>query len=113
MAEANKGFTRKVLKAGDGKTKPKKGDKVTVHYVGTLLNGKVFDSSRAKGRPFQFNIGLGQVIKGWDEGVALMSVGERCELTCSPEYAYGKQEIAGLIPANSTLKFDVELIKIN
>ena len=99
---------------GDGKTFPKKGDRVTVHYTGTLTSGKKFDSSKDRGKPFVFNIGKGEVIKGWDEGVARMSVGQVAKLTCSPDYAYGSQDVGdGLIPANSTLLFEVELLQIN
>lgn len=83
---------------------------MTVHYTGTLENGSVFDSSRNKGRPFQFKLGLGQVIKGWDEGVAQLSKGQRATLKCSPDYAYGSSGAGGVIPPNATLNFDVELI---
>lgn len=102
-----------IIHPGDGATFPKKGQTVTVHYTGTLLDGKKFDSSRDRGQKFQFKIGVGQVIKGWDEGVALMSVGERAKLTCSPDYAYGAAGAAGVIPPNATLIFDVELFSIN
>lgn len=96
-----------MLKQGDGKTFPKTGQKVSVHYTGTLLDGKKFDSSYDRKKPFEFTIGIGQVIKGWDQGVAGMSVGEKAILTCPPDYAYGKQAVGNLIPANSTLKFEV------
>ncbi|KAF5399635.1 hypothetical protein EG68_12401 [Paragonimus skrjabini miyazakii] len=99
-------------KPGDGKTFPKKGQTVIVHYTGTLANGKKFDSSRDRNKPFEFKIGRGQVIKGWDEGVAQMSVGEKAYLTCTPDYAYGSKGCPGAIPPDATLKFDVELIAI-
>ena len=103
-------FEVKTIKEGDGVNRPKPGNRVTVHYTGTLTNGKKFDSSRDRNSPFTFNLGKGEVIKGWDEGVAKMSLGERAEITCPPDYAYGKQAVGGIIPANSTLMFDVELI---
>jgi FK506-binding protein 1 len=77
-----------------------------------LLDGTKFDSSRDRNKPFEFKIGFGQVIRCWDEGVASMTVGERAKLTCSPEYAYGKEGIKGVIPADATLVFDVELIAL-
>jgi FK506-binding protein 1 len=97
---------------GDGRTFPKNGQTVVVHYTGTFTNGKKFDSSRDRGSPFKFKIGQGQVIKGWDEGVAQLSVGQRAKLTCSPDYAYGARGHPGVIPPNSTLIFDVELIRV-
>jgi len=97
---------------GDGCNYPRQGQTVVVHYTGTLKDGKKFDSSRDRGKPFKFVIGEGQVIKGWDEGVAKMSVGERAILTCSPDYAYGSKGHPGVIPPNSVLIFDVELIKL-
>lgn len=78
-----------------------------LQYVGTLLNGNKFDSSRDRGQPFQCQIGKGQVIKGWDEGVPQLSLGQKAILTCSPDYAYGARGFPPVIPANSTLKFEV------
>ncbi|KAF5307162.1 hypothetical protein FQR65_LT00678 [Abscondita terminalis] len=97
---------------GDGQTFPKSGQTVVVHYTGTLENGTKFDSSRDRGVPFKFRIGKGEVIKGWDEGVAQLSVGQRATLTCSPDYAYGSRGHPGIIPPNSVLIFDVELIRV-
>jgi len=98
---------------GDERTYPKPGQTVKVHYTGTLTDGSKFDSSRDRGKPFEFKIGQGQVIRGWDDGVAKMSVGERAKLTCSPDFAYGERGYPGVIPPSATLIFDVELIGIN
>lgn len=97
------GVTVQSVSPGDGKNFPKKGDTVTMHYVGTLESGKKFDSSRDRGRPFQTKIGVGQVIRGWDEGVPQLSVGEKAVLTITGDYAYGERGFPGLIPPNATL----------
>jgi FK506-binding protein 1 len=101
------------LSPGDGKTFPRKGDAVTIHYVGTLRNGKKFDSSRDRGEPFQTEIGVGRVIKGWDEGVPQLSLGEKAVLTITPDYGYGPRGFPPVIPPNSDLVFEVELLAIN
>ncbi|KAK9468504.1 hypothetical protein V1512DRAFT_259660 [Lipomyces arxii] len=107
------GVTVDRISPGDGKTFPKVGDFVSMHYVGTLENGKKFDSSRDRGKAFQTKIGVGQVIKGWDEGVPQLSLGEKARLTITGDYAYGPRGFPGLIPPNATLIFEVELLKIN
>jgi len=105
------GVNIEVIKNGDGVTYPQKGQKVSCHYVLTLESGKKVDSSRDRGRPFQFTLGKKQVIAGWEEGIAKMSKGERSKLTISPDLGYGGKA-QGPIPPNSTLLFDVELMMI-
>ncbi|KAF9445609.1 FK506-binding protein 1A [Macrolepiota fuliginosa MF-IS2] len=97
---------------GDGKTFPKKGDTVEIHYVGTLADGTEFDSSRKRKKPFVTKIGVGAVIKGWDEGVPQLSVGEKAKLVITSDYGYGADGYPPVIPPNSTLNFEVELLRI-
>jgi len=103
------GVTVETTTPGDGVTFPKKGQTVIVHYTGTLADGSKFDSSRDRGKHFEFKIGTGQVIKAWDEGVAQMSKGQRAKLTCTPDYGYGARGYPPVIPPNADLTFDVEL----
>ncbi|KAF9951650.1 FK506 binding protein proline rotamase rapamycin-binding protein [Mortierella alpina] len=106
------GVTIERLQPGDGKTFPNTNDRVTIHYVGTLLDGSTFDSSRQRGKPFETKIGVGKVIKGWDEGVPKLSLGEKAILRITPDYGYGARGYPPVIPENADLIFEVELLKI-
>lgn len=108
------GVVKETISPGDGKTFPQKGDTLAMHYTGTLLSdGTKFDSSRDRGQLFEFKIGVGQVIKGWDEGVMKMSLGERANLKIASDFGYGAAGAGADIPPNADLCFDVQLVKIN
>ncbi|MCB0211182.1 MAG: FKBP-type peptidyl-prolyl cis-trans isomerase [Anaerolineae bacterium] len=101
-----------VLEEGTGES-PGEGSLVSVHYTGTLEDGTVFDSSRNRGQPIEFALGKGEVIPGWDEGIALMKEGGKARLIIPPDLAYGEQGAGGVIPPNATLVFDVELVSVS
>lgn len=100
------------LALGEGDT-AKSGDQVTVHYTGWLTNGRKFDSSHDRRDPFSFSLGRGNVIAGWDEGVAGMKVGGRRKLTIPPDLGYGAYGAGGVIPPHATLVFEVELLGVD
>lgn len=105
------GLQYKDLVVGSGED-AREGARAVVHYTGWLLDGTKFDSSLDRSTPFEFVIGRGQVIKGWDEGVGTMNVGGKRELIIPADLAYGQRGAAGVIPAGATLKFEVELIDL-
>ncbi len=104
-------LTIETLKPAEG-AEAKTGDRVAVHYVGTLTDGTKFDSSRDRGNGFRFTLGRGEVIKGWDSGVAGMRIGELRKLTIPPEMAYGARGFPPVIPPNAVLVFEVELLSV-
>ncbi|MBX3189002.1 MAG: FKBP-type peptidyl-prolyl cis-trans isomerase [Labilithrix sp.] len=108
---SNEKLEIKDLVVGKG-AEAKKGDTVSVHYVGTLTDGKEFDASKKHGKPFDFELGAGRVIKGWDEGVAGMKVGGKRKLTVPPTLGYGARGFPPVIPPSSTLVFEVELLEV-
>ena len=99
------------IEAGTG-AQAQAGKTVSVHYTGKFPDGKVFDSSVSRGEPISFALGQGRVIKGWDEGIALMKVGGKAQLIIPPELGYGEHGAGGVIPPNATLVFDVELVEV-
>ncbi|KAE8381682.1 hypothetical protein BDV26DRAFT_255248 [Aspergillus bertholletiae] len=114
------GVTKTLLVPGNGVDFPKKNDEVAMHYTGWLYDqskpdnkGDKFDSSFDRHQPLKVAIGTGRVIKGWDEGVPQMTLGEKALLTITGDYAYGERGFPGLIPANATLLFEVQLVSIN
>ena len=111
MSDAKNGLQVEMLQEGSG-PRAQQGQTVSVHYTGTLEDGQKFDSSRDRGQPFEFVLGSGQVIRGWDEGIAQLRVGDRATLTIPAELGYGTQGIPGVIPGGATLLFDVELVGV-
>ena len=118
LAKVSEGFDKtpsglhfKILNKGNGQ-EAQKGKTVSVHYEGSLLNGQVFDSSFQRNEPITFQLGVGQVIPGWDEGIQLLKVGDKARLIIPPDLAYGAAGAGGVIPPNATLLFDVELVDV-
>ncbi|WP_297792354.1 peptidylprolyl isomerase [uncultured Eudoraea sp.] len=109
--KTNTGLRYKILKKGDGH-KAGKGNTVSVHYEGSLPNGQVFDSSYKRNQPIDFQLGVGQVIPGWDEGIGMLSVGDKARFVIPSELGYGSAGAGGVIPPNATLVFDVELVDV-
>uniref|UniRef100_L7M6Y7 peptidylprolyl isomerase n=1 Tax=Rhipicephalus pulchellus TaxID=72859 RepID=L7M6Y7_RHIPC len=113
LSEGDGELKVEIVKSSDScSRKSKKGDILSMHYTGTLVDGKEFDSSRQRGEPFRFQIGLGQVIKGWDQGLLDMCVGDKRKLTVPPSLGYGDAGAGDRIPPGATLVFETELTKI-
>lgn len=109
--KTDSGLRYKIIQKGDG-AKAVKGKGVAVHYKGMLVDGTVFDSSYKRNSPIDFTLGIGQVISGWDEGIALLQVGDKARFVIPPHLGYGARGAGGVIPPNATLVFDVELVKV-
>jgi FKBP-type peptidyl-prolyl cis-trans isomerase len=105
------GLVYEELAVGSG-AEAARGQRVTVHYTGWLTDGSKFDSSKDRGDPFSFHLGKGQVIAGWDEGVAGMKIGGKRKLTIPPQLGYGSRGAGGVIPPDATLVFEVELLAV-
>ena len=110
MTKTSSGLWYKIIK-NSIKPKPKNGEMVKVHYTGMLLNGEVFDSSYSRNMPIEFILGTGRVIKGWDEGISLIPIGASAKLVIPSNLAYGERGAGGVIPPNSTLIFEIEVIE--
>lgn len=111
FSKTKSGLRYKILQEGSG-AKAEKGKMVSVHYKGQLADGTVFDSSYKRNQPIDFNLGVGQVIPGWDEGIQLLKVGDKARFVIPSDLAYGSAGAGGVIPPNATLIFDVELMKV-
>ncbi|NEV93284.1 peptidylprolyl isomerase [Psychroflexus sp. YR1-1] len=109
--ETESGLRYQIINEGSG-PKPKKGQNVSVHYKGSLVDGSVFDSSYKRKQPIEFPVGAGHVIEGWDEGLMLLNQGTKAQFVIPPHLAYGDREVGGVIPTNSILIFDLELVDI-
>ena len=109
--EKDSGLIILIEQEGEGK-KPQKGQTIRAHYTGTLTDGTKFDSSHDRGQPFEFQVGMGRVIKGWDEAFLDMKVGTKASLIIPPELGYGPRGAGGKIPPNAILNFDVELVEV-
>ena len=110
--ETDSGLRYKIIQKGNG-TRPESGKHVSVHYEGSLLNGQVFDSSYKRKEPISFQLGVGQVIPGWDEGIGLLKVGDKARFVIPSHLAYGSAGAGGVIPPDATLIFEVELMAVN
>lgn len=111
MNETESGLRWRTLGEGEG-ARAERGDTAVVHYTGWLPDGTKFDSSRDRGEPFRFVVGQGQVIPGWDEGVAGMTVGDTLQLVIPPSLGYGQRGAGNVIPPGATLVFEVELLRV-